>query len=578
MKKWIAVMLCLCLAAGMIPAMAEETPVIKYMTVPFVFFEPETGAEGSVYFIGDSDVPYVSLKDWGEILSEVMTAAIFGNQGISYKLEYSAEGETGTLKKENGCTLTVDCEKDTITFMDFDDFIRPGEKWGLIDMLATADSTEDKPTLFRRFTDFCYDRYGKEFVLEAGKYGIDLVKKEDECFVPLLTLRDFTLGMHGVLVRFTGEMVVFAGSAQLENEEEELTPLGELFASGEKGEVSEAMAAYNYAELCMVFDNLYGLKETHAFTSFDTMADEVGLRDDLKSTDPEESDRALMKMIAQDLDDLHSGLTMPSPRIEKDTADKMMVERPKGFSTREFSSLQEDYKKARAQYYSGSVPVYEEIGNTAYITFDEFVNNKEDAYYYNNKPEENEKSTIGIMLYAYSRIMREGSPIENVVLDLSNNTGGEAESAALVIAAFLGDGYISIKNTMSGALSTTVYNVDMNLDHQFDEDDFGLRGKKLFCLTSPVSFSCGNLVPSVFRNSHRVTLIGDTTGGGSCMVLQMVNALGTVFQISSPNRMSFTKNGSFYDTDRGVEPDFNITDPAFLYDRAALTEYINGLK
>ena len=578
MKKWIAVMLCLCLAAGMIPAMAEETPVIKYMTVPFVFFDPENAANGNIYFIGDSDVPYVSLEDWGQILSELMTEVVFSNKDISYKLKYSSEGETGTLKKENGCTMTVDCEKDTITFMDFDDFIRPGESWGLIDMLSVADSTEEKPTLFRRFKDFCYDRYGKEFVLEAGKYGIDLVKKEDTCFVPLLTLRDFTLSTHGVLVRFTGETVVFAGPAQLEDAEEELTPFGELFASGEKGEVSEAMAAFNYAELCMAFDNLYGLKETHAFSSFDEMADEVGLRDELKSTDPEESDRALIKMIAQHLDDLHSAVNMPSPRIDKDTADEMKVGRTNGFSFREFSARREDYKKARAQYYSGKVPVYEEIGNTAYITFDEFVNDKDDAYYYSNEPDENEKSTIGIMLYAYSRIMREGSPIENVVLDLSNNTGGEAESAALVIAAFLGDGYISIKNTMSGALSTTVYNVDMNLDRQFDEEDFGLRGKKLFCLISPVSFSCGNLVPSVFRNSHRVTLIGDTTGGGSCMVLQMVNALGTVFQISSPNRMSFTKNGSFYDTDRGVEPDFNITDPAFLYDRAALTEYINGLK
>ena len=41
--------------------------------------------------------------------------------------------------------------------------------------------------------------------------------------------------------------------------------------------------------------------------------------------------------------------------------------------------------------------------------------------------------------------------------------------------------------------------------------------------------------------------------------------------------MSFMKNGSFYDIDQGVEPDFYIDDIANLYNRQALTDYINGL-
>lgn len=72
--------------------------------------------------------------------------------------------------------------------------------------------------------------------------------------------------------------------------------------------------------------------------------------------------------------------------------------------------------------------------------------------------------------------------------------------------------------------------------------------------------------------------IGDTSGGGSCMVLPLASLVGTVFQISSPFRISFSKNGSFYDTDLGVEPDFPIVNEVFLYDRPALTEYINNLK
>ena len=41
--------------------------------------------------------------------------------------------------------------------------------------------------------------------------------------------------------------------------------------------------------------------------------------------------------------------------------------------------------------------------------------------------------------------------------------------------------------------------------------------------------------------------------------------------------MSFLKNGSFYDIDRGADPDIPITKTEHYYDREALAQYINGL-
>ena len=198
--------------------------------------------------------------------------------------------------------------------------------------------------------------------------------------------------------------------------------------------------------------------------------------------------------------------------------------------------------------------------------------------YYETAPTADAEDTVGLMIYAYSQIMREDSPIENVVLDLSNNGGGEADAAIFVLSAFLGDGYASIKNTLSGALATGVYNVDLNLDGKFDENDRGLLNKRRFALITPNSFSCGNLVPSVFKNSNEVTLIGRTSGGGSCVVLPLATAYGTNFRISGPQRLAFARNGSFYDIDQGAEPDFSLMFPESFYDREALTEYINTIK
>ena len=129
---------------------------------------------------------------------------------------------------------------------------------------------------------------------------------------------------------------------------------------------------------------------------------------------------------------------------------------------------------------------------------------------------------------------------------------------------------------MTRLAATSYYRADVNLDRKFYIGDV-LDNKNIFVLVSPVSFSCGNLVPAALKASDKVTLLGRTTGGGSCIVQPLSTAWGTFFQISGPQRMSFLKNGSFYDIDTGVAPDFTLIKPERYYDREKLTEYINGL-
>lgn len=201
----------------------------------------------------------------------------------------------------------------------------------------------------------------------------------------------------------------------------------------------------------------------------------------------------------------------------------------------------------------------------------------EDDYYDAEKRAALTDSDIfALIIKAYEQINRENSPIENVVLDLSANTGGKDNVAVFVISWFLGEAAVSTLDTMTGAMCTTVYRADVNLDRKFDEKDT-VADKNLICLISPCSFSNGNFVPCMFKESGKVTLLGRTSAGGSCSVLNASTAWGTSFQISCPLRVSFLKNGSFYDLDRGAEPDAVLASPAKYYDRQALTEYINSL-
>ena len=288
--------------------------------------------------------------------------------------------------------------------------------------------------------------------------------------------------------------------------------------------------------------------------------------------DAKDADIALKSFIDYYLDDLHSVFNEFSY-----LAGLNPIERSTGIANRKLDAHVDVYGAARKAAYPDGFLQYEEVGNTAYITFDTFDSDYYAFAYYAAREEEKQlDDTVAQIIDAHARITRENSPIENVVLDLSNNTGGAVDAAVVVLSWFLGDAPFSVKNTATGAMSTAVYRADINLDHVFDEHDT-VADKNLYCLISPVSFSCGNLVPAALKSSQKVTLIGRTTGGGSCSVQPMTTAYGTVFQVSSAMQMSFLKNGSFYDIDQGVEPDYYINNIANYYNREALTNFINNL-
>ena len=224
------------------------------------------------------------------------------------------------------------------------------------------------------------------------------------------------------------------------------------------------------------------------------------------------------------------------------------------------------------------MPPYEEIGDTAYITFDSFTHPAEEIDYMSEPKEDELYDTIRLIQYSRDKILRPDSPVKNVVMDLSINGGGAAPTAAYVIAFYLGLGDLSLVNTMTGAAGVAAYQIDSNRDGEFTADDhLSLKDLNLYCLISPVSFSSGNLVPNAFMTSPRVALLGMTSGGGSCGVQPLTTAGGSIIQISGCKRISIFKNGSFYDIDRGATPDFGIAKIADFYDREALTEYIDNL-
>ena len=195
-------------------------------------------------------------------------------------------------------------------------------------------------------------------------------------------------------------------------------------------------------------------------------------------------------------------------------------------------------------------------------------------------PEEEPVDTIKLLLYAYQMITRENSPVQNVLVDLSNNGGGHASAAVFVIDFIMGKADIALRDTLTGAETVTSYRADVNRDNMYYgfEDSMLNLEKNVYCLISPNSFSCGNLVPAALKMSQRVTVVGQKSGGGSCVVLPCTSASGTIFQISGSKQLSLIRNGSFYNIDQGIEPDVYLSKPASFYDREGLAAYLRDLK
>jgi len=543
--------------------------------IPVHYFSLENQGTLPVYFAdGNMQVPYL---DVGTICT-LMNSCF--DMGVGYEITMEANGSVVTLTRETGYPLIIDFDADTFTFYDYDKFKSYSDSLTVIDILANGSTGgDDQSFLFHCVPEHSYDRYGHEFVIDLSKYNIDLPYDKEKYYIPLQTFADILLNYrYQYFLYNTEELFVVTLSTAYAYLDGESVPIMEQYYSVTGQTRSPELIEYTYNELCMTLDNFYGLKELHDIESFDEYFEQIetngsNMKDQLCSENSQDMDSALAQLMRRDFDDQHSSFILSSFYSGSDQS--FTNEIPYGFSNNNYEETSKMFKSTRKAYYPDGIPGYEEVGSTAYITFDEFNSPKYDLYDENNTQYGND--TISLIVYSHSRITREDSPIENVVIDLSCNGGGSVDAAAFVIAWFLGEASLYLTNPVTGASSCTTYRCDTNLDKEYTDADT-VSGYNLYCLTSPLSFSCGNLVPAAFQLSNKVTIIGQTAGGGSCMVLPLSTASGSMFQTSGTNRLSVIKNGAYYDIDKGITPDVILTKIDSFYDREELTDYINSLK
>ena len=551
---------------------------IEKRTVDLYLIAPENKFAGNVYFINGTDIPYMEMTELVDVMKNWMV--LLGHTG--YDLDFKADGSKITLTRENGYPCVMDFTNDTVYIKDYNAFNQSEQTKTILDMVSLQETDDEGREVYLKRSPYgTYERYGADINMDLGAYNIDLIYEDGSYYMPLQTFNDIFLWNAMSSLLYNGNSLFFVNfdaDGMIDAAFNE-TELGKIYYQGEKtNKVSEALGEFNYNELCFALDHLYGLKENHKIESFDKLMTETGLKDEMLSGDSRNIDVAIYELSTRLLDDIHTKYGIPSCATGSQFRKDMIQNYGEGYARDYIFALTDELKAARAKYYPNGVPGYEEVGDTAFITFDEFEMFTEDVDHYAQAPTAETKDTIGLIAYSVQQILRENSPVKNVVLDLSCNGGGAADTAVDTVGAFLGKTRLSVEDSYTGALVATEYLVDTNLDHEFNEKDYlAGKGLNLYCLESNVSFSCGNLVPCMFKQSSDVSLLGETSGGGACSVLWISTATGAAFRISSPNRLSFLKNGSFYDVDRGADPDYYIGKKDSYFNREKLVEYIHSL-
>lgn len=419
--------------------------------------------------------------------------------------------------------------------------------------------------------------------LDFGAYGIDIRSDgKGKVFFPFATLADMYSDLFYHHAGFNGEKVVANTSV---NE----VSLAEIDSTYNKPLLArttrpESLAQFNYKELCFAMDHFYGFPGRVKYNeSLKTKGLDRTLEEDVASG------ASIKKLLLSEkladymvgmvgllgiYYDGHTSMDITSALGKEDEelkaaylagiAEHQEVVMEVATAVGSMMGMMMDQmaiENLRPQSYGKGVTYYKK-GDTAVCVFDSFNNSDNEAwrkYYAGEGPlptvENTEEDDMVIFLDALKKASADPE-VKNLIIDITANGGGSADIVMAMTSLILDQSYISMDNSLTGQKSFVAYEVDRNFDGVFDEADKDVHYDLNFAvLTSGMSFSCGNLFPSILKTAG-VPVMGTTSGGGACAIQAMCTADGFCFQISSFRARLNTLGGE--NIDSGVTPDLPI--------------------
>ncbi len=419
--------------------------------------------------------------------------------------------------------------------------------------------------------------------LDFGAYGIDIrADGKGTVYFPFATLADMYSDLFYHHAGFNGEKVVANTSVN----EVSLTEIDSTYNKPLAARTVRPanLTEFNYKELCFAMDHFYGFPGR---VKYNESLRTKGLNRTLEE-DVESGPTIKKLLLSEKLTDYlvgmlgltgiyydgHTALDITSAigdnaemkaAYQATTAehqDVVMEVMTAIGSMMEMMTDQMAINNLRPKSYGEGVTYYKK-GDTAVCVFDSFNNTDTEAwkkFYAGEGPKPTldnitEEDDMVVFLDALQKASADPE-VKNFVIDITANGGGSADIVMAMTSLILDQSYISLDNPLTGQKSFVAYEVDRNFNGVFDEADKDVHYDLNFAvLTSGMSFSCGNLFPSILKTAG-VPVMGATSGGGACAIQAMCTADGFCFQISSFRARLNTLGGE--NIDPGVTPDLPI--------------------
>ena len=511
------------------------------------------------------DVAYISASDFQSIVLP----------GSVMKVTHTGPGEYTLVNAD--ATAVVNVNTDVFVSDQFEAFTN---QMGLLQPGMANVYYDGLP--FVRYKGLISSPEKVTTTLDFGAYGIDIrADGKGKVYFPFATLADMYSDLFYHHAGFNGEKVVANTSVnEVDLMEIDSTYNQPLLARTVR---PANLAQFNYKELCFAMDHFYGFPGRVKYNGSlrtkgldRTLEEDVECGPDIKKLLlSEKLTDYLMGMtgLTGIYFDGHTALDVTSAVVndaELKSAYQAVVLEHQDVVTevmRGFGSMmammadQMAINNLRPQAYGEGVTYFKK-GDTAVCVFDSFNNTDNEAwnkYYAGEGPMptlgNTQEDDMVIFLDALQKASSDPE-VKNLIIDISANGGGSADLVMAMTSLLLDQSYISMDNTLTGQKSFVAYEVDRNFDGVFDEADKDVHYDLNFAvLTSGMSFSCGNLFPSILKTAG-VPVMGATSGGGACAIQAMCTADGFCFQISSFRARLNTLDGE--NIDAGVTPDLPI--------------------
>ncbi len=525
----------------------EESIVTLMKTLPFIGTSEEyvvvDDPEIEVFYVDNGNVPYIDIETFinmidGAIVSDELVFTIEGDDVLIVSYESTYEDFDGTEVTDE-FIATIDFTENTFTV----------NNYGFFENYVAETETD-----FGGGLDYVDADYQdpNQVTIPLGDYSFDLVIYEiDGTTYYLMPFHVANLLFAGGVyydVYYNGDTLYGIDTFGINGGSEEDLVIQELVRTSsyntETAPTDVKEATYHFMALAL--DYFYGLKEDrNVDTYYDYLSD---FAYDLIMS----SDYTLYKTmfdIAYGLDDLHTSHSFPGYYNSPSSLFGLSLD-DLGNKSKSFYSglwdIQDDIEEA---FGVDGLPDYELIDNdkTAVIYIEGFDVDTPDEI----------KAILDII---------SGGTVENVVIDLAYNTGGNL-GAVLRIFGYMTEDAIQFHSQNPADNGAVTWYVESS----YTAYDF-----TWFIKTSSVTFSAANLMSSMAKELGIATIIGQNSTGGASSIGVIMAPDGTTLSISTNNVLS-TRVGNEVDgytylsIEYGIEVDYYMNN---VYDEELLISII----